>query len=91
MEDLTATEPGAAASRVLAAMIALGRDHVSKFEELAVRLPPSLRPAFLPAATANSWLDALERAGDDVLQRPVFLSPLRQSAIALRRATFGWR
>lgn len=90
-EDLRAAEPGAAASRVLAAMIALGRDHVFRFEELAGPLPSSLRPAFLPAATAHSWLNALERAGDKVFQRPVSLSPLRQSAIALRRAMFGWR
>ncbi len=90
-EDIAAPKPGDAVRRALAAMIALGREHVSAFESRVRSLPSSLRPSYLPAATAAAWLNAVERAGDDAFHRSITLSPLRQSSIAFRRAMFGWR
>lgn len=91
VDDVLAPEPAEPADRALSAMIALGRDHVSSFERLAVKLPAVLRPAYLPAAISSAWFDALERAGRDVFTQAVAPAALTQSWIAFRRAMFGWR
>ncbi|RST86508.1 phytoene/squalene synthase family protein [Aquibium carbonis] len=78
---------GEGSERAVAAMAALGREHVVAFERGAKRLPASLRPAFLPAAFAGAHLERLEaapRGGG----RP--LPALRRHWIAFRRATRGW-
>ncbi|MEZ5811304.1 MAG: phytoene/squalene synthase family protein [Rhizobiaceae bacterium] len=89
--DLRADTPGEPAMRAVAAMVALGREHFSAFLTHARDIPASLRPAYLAAAAAGARLDAIEQAGPAVFDQPVVLSPLRQNAIALRRALFGWR
>lgn len=89
--DFRADTPGKPAMRAVAAMIALGREHFDAFVDHARDMPASLRPAYLAAAGAGARLDAIERAGPAVFDRPVIPSPLRQNAMALRRALFGWR
>jgi len=82
--DTTAIE------RVLSAMVALGREHVTKFEQAAQGMPAGLRPAFLPASLATVNLNLVSRRGADALQRTDNLSPLRKHWIMLRRALRGW-
>lgn len=91
VEEFTAGEPGASAENAVAAMLALGREHLSAFEALARDLPATLRPAFLPVAATGAWFHKLERAGKQVFEHPVKPSPLRLSAAIFRRAMFGWR
>lgn len=91
VEELTASDPGTAAENAVAAMLALGREHLSAFQRLAPDLPATLRPAYLPVAGTPVWFHKLERAGKQVFERPVKPSPLRLSAAIFRRAMFGWR
>lgn len=78
---------GEGAERVVAAMMALGREHLSAFERGAATLPAILRPAFLPAAFAGPHL---ARMGAAPLEGGRPLSALRRHWIAFHRATRGW-
>ena len=78
---------GEGAERAVAAMTALGRDHVAAFERSAATLPATLRPAYLPAAFAGAHLARIEAAP---LEGGRPLPALRRHWIALRRATRGW-
>lgn len=78
---------GEGAARAVAAMIALGREHVAAFERGAAMMPAVLRPAYLPAAFAAPHLAGVEAAPLDG-GRP--LSALRRHWIAFRKATRGW-
>lgn len=80
-----------AAGRAITAMVALGREHVARFETEAQGMPQALRPAFLPAALAPAWLDRVTARGFDPLKQMATLSPLRRHWILLSRATKGWR
>ncbi len=80
----------AAVERVLAAMIALGREHVARFEPAARGMPAALRPAFLPASLAPAYLDRVSTRNSRALERSSQLSPLRKHWIMLRRAARGW-
>lgn len=90
-EDLVSGSPGGAGKRAAAAMTALGREHLASFERLAPSIPSSLRPAFLPIAGLGAWFSALERAGEDLFDRPIKPSPLRMSTAVFWRAMLGWR
>ncbi len=90
-EDVIGRQPGPPARQAINAMIALGRDHLVRFERLAPDIPDVLRPAFLPLSGVRAWFSMLERAGDTVFERSIKPSPLRLSAATLRRAGFGWR
>ncbi|MBN9078572.1 MAG: phytoene/squalene synthase family protein [Rhizobiales bacterium 65-79] len=90
-EAFVAEKGGAAAARVLSAMIALAREHFAKFEESARRLPPTLRPAYLPAALTGAYLSVLSGASADPFKRIPDLSPLRRYLVMARRAFLGWR
>ncbi len=85
--SLLSQTPGENETQALLAMVALGREHVARFERNAVDLPQSLRPAFLPAGLAGAYLDRIARAplsgGSDI---PV----LKKHWIMFRRATRGW-
>lgn len=73
-----------AAVRAVSAMIALARDHQTRFDAFRDSLPVSLRPAFLPALLTPAYLDRLERAGSRVLDEVVTISPLRRQWLMLR-------
>ena len=91
-EELVADKgAGPAGKRAVAAMIALAREHFGKFEEGAGALPPSLRPAYLPAALAADYLAILSKASVDPFKEIADISPLRRTLAMVRRAFFGWR
>jgi phytoene synthase len=72
-------------------MSALARDHLGKFEEGARALPPSLRPAYLPAALTSAYLALLSRVSGDPFKEIADISPLRRNLVMARQAFFGWR
>ncbi len=88
--SFVAGENRPAAARAIAAMVALGREHAAAFEREAARLPPTLRPAFLPAALSTTWLDRVTRRGFDALNEVATLSPVRRHWTLLFRAARGW-
>jgi phytoene synthase len=90
-EEFVAEKGGAAGKRVVSAMIALARDHLGKFEEGARALPPSLRPAYLPAALTNAYLVLLSATSFDPFRQIPDISPLRRNLVMARQAFFGWR
>lgn len=67
------------ATRAVAAMVALGREHVAAFQSHAAAMPRAIRPAFLPAILAGRYLDRIEAAGPSVLDCPVQIAALRKS------------
>lgn len=74
----------------VAAMQALGREHLAAFAAAARDLPPSLRPAFLPLAVTPEEFDAAadpSRALDGTM-KPV--APWRRHWLTLRHASRGW-
>ncbi len=78
---------GEGAERAVAAMIALGREHLRHFETGAKAMPPSLRPAYLPAALAGVQLD---RVASPPLSGGKPVPVARKHWIMLRRAARGW-
>ncbi|MGB6119451.1 MAG: phytoene/squalene synthase family protein [Mesorhizobium sp.] len=88
-ESFLAGETGVG-DRVVEAMVSLGREHWLAFERGAADMAPSLRPAFLPAALAPAYLDAVARAGGKALERPVDIAFWRRQWIMLRRASSGF-
>jgi len=90
-EAFVAEKGGAAGKRAVAAMIALAREHLTQFEAGVREMPPSLRPAYLPAALASAYLSILSVPSADPFNRISDISPLRRTIIMTRRAFFGWR
>jgi phytoene synthase len=90
-EEFVAEKGDAAGKRAVTAMIALAREHLAKFEEGARHLPPSLRPAYLPASLTDAYLSVLSRASVDPFNRIPDILPLRRNLAMARRAFFGWR
>ena len=89
-ENLLNGQDKAGSARALAAMIALGRHHVARFEEGARVLPASLRPAFLPAGLSKTYLGRLEAKGEAALNEVVTLAQWRRHWLMFRHATKGW-
>jgi phytoene synthase len=87
-DALIAGEPNVAPA--LAAMVALGRDHLARFKAAATSVPAVLRPAFLPLASAAVFLDRTERLGVAALAAPARLSPLARQWRMFRAASRGW-
>jgi phytoene synthase len=89
-EEFLAGDGGSSAGRVVAAMIALAREHLAAFSRGAPSLPPSLRPAFLPLALTGAYMDRIEKLGPAALSKtprlPLWLRHWRM----FRRATRGW-
>ncbi|MCG6115296.1 MAG: phytoene/squalene synthase family protein [Mesorhizobium sp.] len=80
-----------AAIRAVSAFAALGSEHATAFREHARSLPASLRPAFLPVATAPAYLARIAARPAEVLDRPVDISPLRRHWHLFRHAARGWK
>jgi len=80
----------AAAGRVVASMMALGREHWRAFEANAANLPAALRPAFLPAGLAPTYLATVEKAGSAALEHSTDIAAWRRQWIMFRRAARGW-
>ncbi len=89
-EAFLAGEDEAAARRAIAAMGALGREHEAKFRGLLRDLPPSLRPAYLPAALAGAYLGRIESGKADPLAEGVDVAAIRRFWIMMRHAMRGW-
>lgn len=83
-DALIAGDEGAAP--VIAALVALGREHLRRFGEAARGLPPALRPAFLPLVSVAPLLGAVERAGARAFERSARISPIRRQWRMLRMA-----
>lgn len=89
-EEFLAGDGGPAAGRVMAAMIALAREHLDAFKNNAPSLPPSLRPAFLPLALTGAYLDRVERLGPAALTKTPHLPLWLRHWLMFLRATRGW-
>ena len=89
-DEFVSDMPGEAGGRAVAAMIALAREHLSRFEAAAHDLPKPLRPAFLPVAPAAAYLAAVERLGARALTAVASISEIRRNLILLDRAVRGW-
>lgn len=74
---------------VTLAMIALAREHLEAFGRDAVRLPATLRPAFLPLAVTPAQLDRVD-PDTDWRTWGAEISALRRHWLLLRRAMSGW-
>jgi phytoene synthase len=90
-EEFVAESGGAAAERAVAAMIALAREHLAKFEEGARGLPVALHPAYLPVAVAGAYLALLSSASINPFKHVAEISPLRRYFAMAWRAFAGWR
>jgi phytoene synthase len=87
---LIAGDDAEAQRRAIAAMVALGRDHVARFEAEAHDMPASLRPAFLPAALARPYLDRVAAAPAAATRRSADIGIVKRHWTFLRRASGGW-
>ena len=83
-----ADEP--AAARAVAAMAALGSEHLTAFLSGATALPATLRPAFLPVALAAPYLAAVVKDPAAALERTAQVSALRRNWLLLRAASGSW-
>jgi phytoene synthase len=89
-EEFLAGDGGENAPRAVAAMIALGREHLSIFERGASALPPSLRPAFLPLAVTGAQLTKMQGREGALLAASLDISAWRKHWLMFRRASRGW-
>lgn len=89
-EDMIEARDSAAAMRAVAAFIELGREHEAHFIQAASAMPPTLRPAFLPASLAGAYLKSASKAGSRILNKSPDISPLRRHWTLLSRASRGW-
>lgn len=83
-------DAGEAGMRAVAAMAALAREHLARFEAEARALPATLRPAFLPVAPTAAYLAAVERLGQRALTEVASISALRRTLVMFNRAMRGW-
>lgn len=79
-----------AAQAVVSAMVAMARDHLGRFQDLARTLPRTLLPAYLPLAPVSAYLDRIERQGGGALERLADISPVRRNWLLMWRAAKGY-
>jgi phytoene synthase len=89
-EEFIAGDGGPNAPRAVAAMIALAREHLSKFERGAGTLPSALRPAFLPLAPTGAQLARMQGREAELLAASLDIGAWRKHWLMFRRATKGW-
>lgn len=90
-EEFLAGDAPDAERRAVEAMIALANHHMSAFRVDAGRVPPGLRPAFLPVALVPAYLDKLSRDPRGALRSPAGISEVRRHWAMFRTASRGWR
>lgn len=88
--DALVAGTGEGPARAVAAMAALGREHLTAFERAAADLPQSLRPAFLPLAPVGAYLRRIAADPAGALVRPAGIAPLARHWLVLRAAMRGW-
>lgn len=86
---LNAGEDEAAALRAIHATISLGLEHWKAFQILSAGMPQSLRPAFLPAALAPTYLAVVERQGRATLNQIADIAGWRKQWLLFRAASKG--
>lgn len=90
VETLLAGKDETALARIVKAMSALARDHLSAFNQGAAMIPASLRPAFLPIALVGPYLEAIDRLGAKAAFKTAEISTWRRHWLLLRTATVGF-
>ena len=81
---------GGDAARAALAMAALAREHLAAFLAGAAALPQTLRPAFLPLASASAYLDLVEKDPERSLRAPAEIAAWKKQWLYFRRASRGW-
>lgn len=71
------------------AMLAWGRDHLTKSREAIADLDNSLRPVLLPLAPLPAYFDAAGRTGMDIFTSVPDISPLKRQWIFAKKALIG--
>lgn len=89
-EEYLKGQDGARAAEIVAAMIALAREHLITFQRGAWELPPSLRPAYLPASLSGAYLKRISAAGAEAFKSTSELAGITRHWILFRHATRGW-
>ncbi len=84
-------KPDSRHANAASAFIALAREHRAKAVSAVGALEKALRPVFLSLAPVRAWLDAAERAGPQLAETGVMLSPLRRQASMAAAAFRGLR
>lgn len=84
-------EPGSRHFNAVNAFIALAFEHRAKAVAAMAGLNKENLPVFLPLAPAGSWLRAAGRAGTQLLNGGVTLSPLRRQVSLAKAALWGLR
>jgi phytoene synthase len=79
-----------ASRRVVEAMVALGSSHFKQFGDAARGMPPSLRPAYLPASLSGAYLSRVGARPRDTLTDHADISVPRRYLTLLLRAMRGW-
>lgn len=88
LETLLEGRDDVALGRVVIAMTALARDHLSAFRRRAATIPQSLRPAFLPVAPVAAFLAAIDHKGAGAVRETPEIAAWRRQW-ALFRAAAG--
>jgi phytoene synthase len=83
-------EAGPNERAAVAALLALARDHLARFEAAAHGLPATLRPAFLPLAVTPLQLDRLRDPAQVLAGTTRNVPAWRRQWAVFRRASRGW-
>jgi phytoene synthase len=77
-EDLRARRASPAVAAALRDLAALARRRLAEAEAALTKLPKALAPAYSGLATAPLWIPAIERAGADIIERPMDVAAWRR-------------
>jgi len=77
-EDLRARRASPAVAAALRDLAALARRRLAEAEAALAKLPKALAPAYSGLATAPLWIPAIERAGADIIERPMDVAAWRR-------------
>ncbi|WP_309085409.1 phytoene/squalene synthase family protein [Chelativorans sp.] len=80
----------AGATRAIAAMAALAREHLNAFRQGAGKIPAPLRAAYLPLALTEAYLDRIQSGAIDPLEESAALAGPRRHWLLLKHALRGW-
>ncbi|MBX3598631.1 MAG: phytoene/squalene synthase family protein [Rhizobiaceae bacterium] len=89
-ETFLAGEDNAALARITSAMVALAREHLAIFSRGASSLPKSLLPAYLPLALVPSYLNAIDRMGQNAASETAEIAAWKRHWLLFRAASRGF-